>query len=163
MKSCLPRFNSQRMVIDYARDFYCKASTQYRRLVENDANPARELAAWKTRIHQNWGHVSLQFSQARLQKIQQGEALSLKVPAKLDGLNADDVVIECLIGFMDEDNNFTVREQYLFGHSGKEAELDIFELALKPHHAGLNHYKIRMYPTHELLSHPFEMGYMIWV
>lgn len=163
MKSCLPRFNSQRMVVDYVRNFYSKASAQYQRLAENNGQPARDLAAWKNRIHQNWGHVSLQFDKTQQEKIQQGETLPLKLMAGLNGLEPEDVVVECLVGYHDEESGFTVRESQMFRHVGKEGEQSVFELALQPSSGGLNHYKIRMYPGHELLSHKLELGYMIWV
>ena len=163
MKSCLPRYNSQRMVVDYVRDFYGKANAQYHRLAESDGQPAKDLAAWKQHVHQQWQHVSLQFSGAQLEKIKHGESLPLKVKASLFGLGADDVAVECLVGYLAEDGGFTVREEHLFTHVGKEEEQDVFELNLQLTAGGLNHYKIRMYPSHSLLSHKFELGYMIWV
>jgi starch phosphorylase len=32
-----------------------------------------------------------------------------------------------------------------------------------PEIAGLQYYKLRMYPYNESLSHPFELGCMIWI
>jgi starch phosphorylase len=38
-----------------------------------------------------------------------------------------------------------------------------FALDLLPRLPGLQYYKLRMYPYHTLLSHPFETGCMIWL
>jgi len=163
MKSCIPRFNSQRMVVDYVKHFYGKARDQFNRLSPQDGQPAKELAAWKVHIHQNWEHVSIQCNGDYQEQVQQGDALPLQVSAKLNGLSAGDVAVECLVGCLGEDGKFSVREQLLFEHVDKQGGQDIFELKLQPTAAGLNHYKIRMYPSHPLLSHRLELGYMIWV
>ena len=36
-------------------------------------------------------------------------------------------------------------------------------LELKPELCGRLDYRIRVYPRHELLTHPFELGLMLWV
>jgi len=38
-----------------------------------------------------------------------------------------------------------------------------FKLDLKPGLAGRLDYRIRAYPRHELLTHPFEMGLSTWL
>jgi starch phosphorylase len=38
-----------------------------------------------------------------------------------------------------------------------------FRIDLKPGLAGMLDYRIRAYPRHELLTHPFEMGLSTWV
>jgi starch phosphorylase len=68
-----------------------------------------------------------------------------------------------MVGKIDTTGHFRVSQKYSFEYAGKDSENHVFELNLKPDTAGLNHYKIRMYPYHELLSHPFELGYMMWV
>ena len=35
-------------------------------------------------------------------------------------------------------------------------------LQLAPELCGMLDYRIRAYPTHELLTHPFELGLMVW-
>ena len=38
-----------------------------------------------------------------------------------------------------------------------------FAIELPPEIPGLQYYKLRMYPYTEALSHPFELGCMIWI
>jgi starch phosphorylase len=38
-----------------------------------------------------------------------------------------------------------------------------FRLELMPELCGRLLYRIRVYPFHELLTHPFEMGLMVWL
>jgi len=39
----------------------------------------------------------------------------------------------------------------------------LYRLDLQPPLSGLQYYKIRIYPSHPLLSHRFEMGCMLWI
>ena len=162
MKSCIPRFNSARMVMDYVRTLYSPARDQYLRLLENNAQPAQQLAAWKQKIRENWSKVRIQRVDGAARAIQVGEHLDVEVDVFLNGINAEDVAVECLVGQLQEDQ-FTVSERYLLHYSGCDGDEHRFQLNLQPKHPGLNHYKIRIYPWNELLSHPFETGYMLWL
>ncbi len=163
MKSCIPRFNSQRMVVDYVHDFYGRARRQSLLLAENDASPARELAAWKEKINRYWEQVSISCIDRVDEQITEGESLPVRVEVRLEGLSASDVVVECLVGALRESGYLNVRERYLFSHTGMQNGNHVYSLDLKPSNPGLNHYKIRIFPCHALLSHPFELGYMLWV
>ncbi len=46
---------------------------------------------------------------------------------------------------------------------GVEGDCTEFQIELSPEIAGLQYYKLRMYPFNEAMSHPFELGCMIWV
>jgi starch phosphorylase len=47
MKSIIPRFNSQRMAMDYIRDYYGPATRQRQALSERGGAEAKELTEWK--------------------------------------------------------------------------------------------------------------------
>ncbi len=162
MKSCIPRFNSARMVMDYIRKLYTPARDQYARLSADDFSAARSLSQWKQKIVEQWQHVRISRIDNALMAIQEGESAPIKVKAYLNGLDAEDVAMECMVGIM-ENGQFMVRESLLLQYQGKEGDDHIFYLDLKPAHPGLNHYKLRMYPYHANLSHPLEAGCMIWL
>jgi len=163
MKSCIPRFNSQRMVVDYVSQFYAKARQQSVRLGRDNAQPARELATWKSKIRKSWSNVTIKRTDSIEEQIHNSSSLPIRISTYLDGLDPDDVTVECLVGVLRESGNFAVTEKFAFTYTGMDADQHLFELDLKPDTAGLNHYKIRIYPYHELLSHPFELGFMLWV
>ncbi|MEE8343308.1 MAG: alpha-glucan family phosphorylase, partial [Gammaproteobacteria bacterium] len=54
MKSTLPRFNAQRMVMDYIRDYYGPAINQSRALEQNNCEGAKQLANWKEKVMRAW-------------------------------------------------------------------------------------------------------------
>ena len=163
MKSCIPRFNAQRMVVDYVSRFYAAARNQSIRFSKDNANPARELAAWKTKIQNSWSQVTINRIDTPLEQVGNTESLPIRISTYLDGLDPSDVTVECLVGNLCKSNQFSITQRFNFEYTGKQDDQHMFELDLKPDAAGLNHYKIRIYPYHELLSHPFELGFMLWV
>ena len=164
IRSILPNFNSQRMVMDYVRDFYGKAARQGRLMEEHGHAGARDLAAWKRKVLGAWERVQLRLSEPPETEIQTGETAEIRVAAMLHELAAADVKVECVVGVEDEHGRFVPRHRYEFEPAGhNEAGETLFTLRLTPPLPGLQQYKIRMYPWHPLLSHPFETGCMLWV
>ena len=164
MKSLLPRFNAQRMVMDYVRSFYGPAQRQQQLLSAQGFSPAHELAEWKKRIRDAWSRVSIRRTDGVLKHIYAGETLPLEVTLSLDGLQPEDVVVECLVGSESETGEFMPISSHKLGFAGNNGNGDtLFRLNLQPRLSGMQYYKIRVYPHHELLSHPFEMGAMLWV
>lgn len=164
MKTLIPRFNAQRMLMDYITRFYGPATRQQRALHANNAAPGRDLAAWKKRIRAAWAGVGLRRLDTPPVHISAGSAFPLEVSVRLNGLQANDVAVECVIGSIADGEEFKVCEQHLLQavETGADGETR-FRLDLHPPLPGLQHYKIRIYPYHRLLSHRFEMGCMLWL
>ncbi len=164
MKTLIPRYNAQRMCMDYVSRFYGPASRQCRAMSEQNNTPARELAAWKKQINARWEGVRLHRVDPAPLRMQAGQTLPIEVGVKLNGLQAQDVTVECLIGSLDETDELAVQARHYFQavDKGQHGET-LYRLELAPPLSGLQHYKIRIYPHHPLLSHRFEMGWMKWL
>ena len=91
------------------------------------------------------------------------DRIVLQVRAELNGLQAADVRLECLLGRTDSDGEFQVMQQAELPATGTEEQFTYFGIELVPEIAGLQYYKLRMYPYNDALCHPFEMGFMIWI
>jgi starch phosphorylase len=162
--SLLPRFNSTRMLSDYLARFYLPASHQCRRYTQDGHAGARAVAEWKARVRRAWGNIALRRLDAQQRRIKFGEGLRFEVAVGLNGLQPDDVVVELLFGRpaggslpkKARSHRFT-RERQL--ESGEQ----LYALELTPEYCGKIEYRIRIYPHHEMLTHPFEMGMMVWL
>ncbi len=164
MKSTLPLFNSQRMVMDYIRSFYAPAAEQGRSLSRNRYKGARELATWKKKIRALWPGVALRRVDPGTGAVSAGSQVTIQVAAKLGDLTPQDVRLECVIGTEDEHHNFQASEYFGFTPGGKlDNGETLFELNMEPPLPGLQLYQIRIYPYNPLLSHRFETGCMVWL
>lgn len=168
MKTVLPSFNTIRMAKDYLKEIYMPAAQAGRRLRKDQAAAAAELANWRQRIERAWPNVRAELSHAVDPVIGSGEALQLDVNVELDGLDPGDIVVECLLGKESESGDFSVNVPVVFqlassGNSKATYHCDLFEMDEHCSAGGLQHFRIRLYPSHSLLSHPLECGLMIWL
>ena len=160
--SLLPRFNSARMLGEYVSNCYQPAAQQGRRYAENQFELARSIAAWKARVRDAWPGVALRRLDEPKRRIQFGDALRLEAALKLNQLKPEDVAVELLITH----NGPQGKEQttsYRFSAQGADAGGEHhYVLELAPEFCGRLDMRMRAYPWHEFLTHPFELGLMIW-
>ena len=184
MASVLPRFNMRRALGEYIHDFYVPAARQGRRFTVDDYAGARMLARWKARIRKAWPQVSLRRLGDPVYQIRYGERLSFEVAAEFNGLEPKDVVVEALVSRRHETKEivagvFEGRRRPPEWESDRRRPYDAraqftavqkldsggtrYILEFEPEWCGRLSYQVRMYPYHELLIHPFELGLMVWL
>lgn len=164
MISLLPRYSSTRMVDEYVKKFYLPASQKGMAYADNDFDGAKKIAAWKTRIRNAWQGIALRRLDTPCDRIHFSEALNFKVAAKLNHLEPQDVIVELLICRQFSKTRLCNFKHFSFEFTGiKEGDEHLFELKLTPELCGKQEYFIRIYPYHSLLTHPLEMGMMVWL
>lgn len=164
MMSLLPRYNSTRMVDEYVTKFYRSASHKGTLYTENNFAGAKNIAAWKAKIRNAWRGVTLRRLDIPSERAHFSEALKFKVAARLNNLEPEDVIVELLMHRQYKKTRLTNFNHFKFEYTGtKDSDEHIFELRLTPELCGKQEYYIRIYPCHPLLSHPLEMGMMVWL
>jgi glycogen phosphorylase len=159
-----PRFNSQRMVGEYVTKYYGPADHQWRLKSADNFAAARELAEWKQKVQQSWPKISLRRADNPLRRIGFGESLRIEVAVRLDGLSAEDIAVEMLLARPSANAKSRPPRRLFFDYQGPgESGESLFVLNLTPDVCGKIDYRIRAYPNHEHLTHPFEMGMMLWL
>ncbi|MCK7582002.1 MAG: hypothetical protein MZV65_44565 [Chromatiales bacterium] len=160
----LPRFNTARMLGEYVSKFYLPATQQWRRFSQDNFAGARELAAWKAKVRAAWNEVRMSRLDTPTRRIGFGDSLRFEIAVNLNGLSPEDVTVELLIGRPARNGQPKNAKRMVMEYSGRTAGSDyLYELDLTPELCGKIEYKFRVYPSHELLTHPFEMGMMVWL
>jgi starch phosphorylase len=177
MMTVIPRFNMRRVLFDYTRGLYQPAAAQYRRLAAQGFAGARTLAEWKQRVRAAWPKVSLKLVNDAARDLPRGERLRLSVAVALNGLTPADVRVEFLARRVLPQADRTPPPLSSYGLPAPEglwrAALTaadesgggetVFALDVEPEECGQFATEIRIYPWHELLTHPFELGLMKWL
>ena len=164
VETITPKFNSVRMVSEYLTRFYQPADQQWRSKSADNFAAARLLAEWKTRVRNAWPNVSMRRLDSPLKRIAFGESLRFEAALHLAGLAPADVAVELLLTRPGAKANSRPPRVFYLHHEGRgENGEDIFALDLTPDVCGKIDYRIRAYPRHSLLVHPFEMGMMQWL
>lgn len=164
MASLLPQYGTRRMVGEYIQKFYTLASQQGAGYSQDNFAVAKVVADWKARINAAWEGVSIRRLDTPGKHLEFGSALHFKLAVKLNGLQPEDVIVELLLS---REYNKTRLSQ--FQHTRLECTGMIgtnehqFELSHIPELCGRQQYYLRIYPYHPLLTHPLEMGKMLWL
>ena len=164
ISTILPRYNATRMLHEYVAKLYLPAAQHWRRYAERGFTAAREVGEWKARVRAAWPGVALRRIDESRKRIQFGESIQITVAVKLNGLMPSDIALELLLARGSHDRiDRRVRHELAFDGTLTDAGEHRFALDLQPELCGRLGYRIRAYPRHQLLTHPFELGLMTWV
>jgi len=177
MSSIIPQFSSRRMLQDYFEGLYQPSARQSRLLAERDFAGARALAEWKQRVRLAWPKVDLRLITAPPRELPRTERLRLRLAVGLAGLVPEDVRVELVARRQLPEASF--EPPPLSSYRGEPVEglwtaelratgtqedgAAVFELDAPPPVGGRFATEIRVYPFHELLAHPHELGLMKWL
>ncbi|HEX4387100.1 MAG TPA: alpha-glucan family phosphorylase, partial [Steroidobacteraceae bacterium] len=178
MMTVIPRFNMRRVLFDYTQGLYRPAAAQYRRLADNAFTGARTLADFRQRVRAVWPRVSLKLLSDSTRDLPRGERLRLRVAAGIDGLTPADVRVEFVARRLLPEADLAPPPLSSYNqpprpglwsaaltptdeHDGEGAT--VFALDVEPPECGQFRTEIRIYPWHELLTQPYELGLMKWL
>jgi glycogen phosphorylase len=163
MASLLPQYDASRMLGEYVSKFYLPASRQGHRYAEGSYEGARAMAAWKARVRSAWSGVQARRLDQPCGRIQFGDSIPVELAVRLNGLAPSDVRVELLLSREPRETPPLEHAHDLVAAGTLDSGEHRFALELRPGLAGKLDYRIRIYPRHELLTHPFEMGLVTWV
>jgi starch phosphorylase len=165
----------RRAVFDYAQGVYYPLARHGKRLAEQDFAGARLLGDWKQRVRAAWPKVGLRSIADGPTELPRGEKLRLRVAAGLNGLQPSDVRVEFVARRQLPESNLELPALTSYGAPSTEGiwtvtlsptgeqESDgaaVYALDAQPIECGQFATELRIYPSHELLKHPFELGLM---
>ena len=115
-------------------------------------------------MRQAWNGVELRVVGCVKSSCPHDGAVELRVEAALNGLTAEDVRVECLVSpECTGTDGSPGPNSFLLEKEGEEDGRTLFATHVQPPYPGLQTLRLRMYPYHESLTHPLEMGAMLWV
>ena len=161
IKTIAPIFNTDRMVREYTRKCYIKASDSGKRRFTNDHAIAKELAAWKRNITDNWKDVKLSMIDGDDSSIVFGKSKSIEVLVLLGKLQPADVMVELYVKNNEGQIHLTAMETQTKEASDREGYR--YHTRFQPDDSGRYTISIRIIPYHQELLHKHEMGLCKWL
>jgi starch phosphorylase len=156
-----PKVLASRMVRDYVEELYTPATGSARALGSDGYAAARELAAWKARVHAGWGAVAVDHveSSGVGDSPEAGSILSLRAFVSLGQLSPDDVEVQVAYGRADETDQLSDTTTMALSHAeAYEAGRHRFEGDIRLERTGPFGYTVRLLPRHASLANPAELG-----
>ncbi len=159
-----PQFNTARMVREYAHRGYFPASDRYFVLQENNYAAAKELAQWKARVFEHWYAIQLiAVETSQEQTLQVGEVLEVKAVIALGQLEPRDVQVTLFQGRVNEAGLLEEACPTLMSFASTTPEgHSIYTAQVSYDSSGYQGIALQLLPRHAYLSHPYEMGLVLW-
>jgi phosphorylase/glycogen(starch) synthase len=166
MQTLVPRFNTDRMLIEYFRDLYLPTSQREHQLYEKSYRMARELADWKRKIPMRFSSlhlldVSIEGIRGDTILVEQPFEVSVRIdPGKLE---PGEVLAELVIGKKDGSGFAEPPEYVPLRPAGKDADgVLTFSVSYTVRKNGAYAYGIRILPFHPNLATKQETGLVYW-
>ena len=164
MRGLCPRFNTNRMVKEYAEKSYLPAFRQSKILQNRDMAELKDLSAWYKRMHRLWHQVKIMGLSNNLgNSIGVGDELNVQARVYLGELKPDEVMVQLLVGALDSDGEIMEPLKYSM-NSIDQSDDCIYNYSVKVSFKGSgNHgFTVRILPNYRLLLNPYELGLISW-
>lgn len=155
-----PELSADRMVREYVERLYVPAAHSRRAITASGHQPARDLAAFKQRLAQQWSHVAVTHVESGgVQSPQVGDHLKVRAHVQLAELAPDDVLVEVVFGrARNGDDLAEVHREELTLDSHELGQSATFVGTVPLARSGSWGYNVRVTPRHALLANPAETG-----
>jgi starch phosphorylase len=160
-----PSFNMQRVVQEYAADFYVGAHEHYGRLLADGSARARGLAAWSARLRAGWGQVRVDgVDKAPDKALPVGSRIPVRARIRLGPIDPSEVAVELYLGHLDSQGEIAKGVALPMEPAGRTPEgLHVFEASgVACLESGLHGYTVRVLPYHPDAAKGFLPGLIAW-
>ena len=158
-----PKFNTARMVRDYALKAYFPISDRSQAISENNYQPAKDLAQWKQDLLEHWYSISIEnIDVSTSDEIEVNQPVQIKCQIDLAGLQSGDVELEIYQGSVNDKGEIENAQITPMQYQGNSEAISIYTGEITYQSSGLQGLSLRVLPKHPLLSSPFEPGLILW-
>ena len=159
-----PKFNTARMVGDYAKRGYFPASDRYYTMTADHYAPAKELAQWETKLFDHWYDIKIeQVDVSETGAIRVGQTIAVKARVDLSALKPEDVRVELYQGSVDAQGDIADGMPLAMDYQGQDPQgTSLYTADLTYNSSGLQGLSLRVLPSHKNLSSPYEPRLTLW-
>jgi starch phosphorylase len=158
-------FNTNRMVREYAEVSYLPSHRRVARLAMHEYTRARQLAAWRRKVHERWRDVRVEdVTPPPAEALHVGDELSVKTRVHLGGLSPDDVEVQLYHGVIDSLGEIAAPRSSALRPDGVASgnQSASFVGSVPCAASGQYGFAVRVLPRNPDLPHPFEPGLVTW-
>lgn len=161
-----PNFTMKRMLDDYTNQYYIPQIERMHKMEANNFALAKEIAAWKQTMKESWDEievVNVEFPDSTNRPLALGEPFTAKVRLRLHGLNPEDVGIEVLFGFKEDDKIKGIESTENFEIESVHENYTTYKCEIQASEAGVFNFAFRVFPKNANLPHRLDFPLVKWI
>ncbi len=165
MRKLTPFFNSNRLVRDYAENFYLPAIERWDHLVTEDLTEAKNLSQWKQWLVEKFAQVRVEDVRDNINGVSHvGQPVKVEATIMLGEIRPENVSVQLYHGQLDPDGQFkqgSTADMTPQGLCDAEGRVN-YTAEVPSGRTGLAGYTVRILPRHDAMPDPREMGLIKW-
>ena len=161
-----PEFTMKRMLDDYFERYYMKLWARNKYLTSNDFEKAKELAAWKKNMINEWDNIEVlnyNFERPEENVYHSGHDYRAEIALNIKKILKDYVGVEFVFTHLNKQGEYVFVDSQEFKLISSKAGKCLYRANLIPEKAGTFFYGIRIYPKHKDLPHKQDFYLLRWI
>lgn len=158
-------FTTNRMLSDYCKQYYFPQSERYARLVADGGKVAKEIAAWKKFVGEEWNNMRIvSYTQPNASyTLSDKNKLESEVVIDLGRLKPEDIGVEMLLTSTDAKGQLHIQEVFNYELVSYENGVATFKTSVLPERTGMYEVGTRVYPKNAELPHRQDFPLVKWL
>lgn len=158
-------FTTNRMLTDYCNQYYIPQAKRFDNLIMDDARIAKEIAAWKQLISNEWNNIHVvSYTQPDASYVlSQKNMLRSEVVLDLGRIKPEDVGVEMLFTTTDKKGELHIQEVCSFELVSYENGVARYQASVLPEKTGMYQVGTRVYPKNAQLPHRQDFPIVKWL
>lgn len=158
-------FTTNRMLSDYCKQYYFPQSERYSRLVADGGKVAKEIAAWKKFVGEEWNNMRIvSYTQPNASyTLSDKNKLESEVVIDLGRLKPEDIGVEMLLTSTDAKGQLHIQEVFNYELVFYENGVATFKTSVLPERTGMYEVGTRVYPKNAELPHRQDFPIVKWL
>jgi glycogen phosphorylase/synthase len=166
MVKIAPEFTMKRQIDDYYEKYYYKLVKRNKHLIANDFEKAKELAAWKNKMREEWDNIEVinySFEKTEENIYRSGHDYRAEIALHVKHIPKENVGVEFIITRLGKNGEYKYVDREEFKIISCKGGKCLYRATLVPERAGSFYYGIRIYPKHEDLPHRQDFYLLRWI
>lgn len=158
-------FTTNRMLSDYCKQYYFPQSERYSRLVADGGKVAKDIAAWKKFVGEEWNNMRIvSYTQPNASyTLSDKNKLESEVVIDLGRLKPEDIGVEMLLTSTDAKGQLHIQEVFNYELVSYENGVATFKTSVLPERTGMYEVGTRVYPKNAELPHRQDFPIVKWL
>lgn len=158
-------FTTNRMLSDYCKQYYFPQSERYARLAADGGKVAKEIAAWKKFVGEEWNNMRIvSYTQPNASyTLSDKNKLESEVVIDLGRLKPEDIGVEMLLTSTDAKGQLHIQEVFNYELVSYENGVATFKTSVLPERTGMYEVGTRVYPKNAELPHRQDFPIVKWL
>ena len=169
IKNCIAQvacnFTTNRMLTDYCNQYYIPQAERTARLVADDYQVAREIAAWKKHVERQWANIDVvSYTQPEASyNLEPGAQMHAEVVLNIGDLKPEDIGVEMLFCTTDQKGRLHIQDKTEFAVTEFADSVATYRTSILPERTGMYQVATRIYAKNPQLPHRQDFGLVRWL